>query len=242
MQTIATQTIQFIEQAIEALDNIGALNRTFFRHFYPHYRNRWWTRDLRGSVEDCVNLILELERMASNSEQKEMQPFESVDLVDNRYPIFHDTVDVVPIYKDAIALECHRPLVLPKQIPRLLYLLNIPGYAEGMEVENHGFGYHFHYGKIKSKTIVRTNLLLTFDPQKSNALKSSKKGQSKKPLLYGEQHAEGKTKSIEMGSIGNNKRLPIYLVCLGAGEKRGLGNFKAPGTKAKIFHSGEVAV
>lgn len=192
------------------------------------------------SIPECVSLVLELEGMASKRENGVMQGSELPHHVDNRYPIFHDTVDVVPIYKDAIALECHRPLVSPQQIPGLLYLLKIPGCSEAINVENHGFGYHFHYGKVKSQAVVRTNLLLTFHPQE-RALKKSKKGQQKQPPLYGEQHAEGKTRSIDMEAIGNNKRLPIYLVCLAAGEKRGLINFKTPGAKAKVFHDGEIA-
>jgi len=166
-----------------------------------------------------------------------MQRTEPTLPVDPRYPIFHETLEVFPIYKDAVALECHRPIVLPSQIPGLLYLLEIPGCSEGLDVEHHGFGYHFHYGKVKSQSIVRTNLLLTFNPQ-DQALPKPKKAPVRKPSLYSEQHAEGKTKSINFEAIGANKRLPIYLVCLSVTEKKAVKDFKVPGSKATVFHSG----
>lgn len=234
MQTVAPQTFRFIEQAIGMLGNIGALDRPLERRL-PY---TWWMPYPWSSLEECTSLILELECLASKHNHDKIQPPDQTNLEVNRYPIFHDIVDVVPIYMDAIALECHRPLVLPKQIPTLLYLLKIPKCCEGVDVENHGFGYHFHYGKVKSELIIRTNLLLTFHPQ-SRALESSNAMQSPSRPLFGEQHAEGKTKTIEWESIGNNKRRPIYLVCHSVAKKRGFANFKVPGTKAKIFYNEE---
>jgi hypothetical protein len=109
-----------------------------------------------------------------------------------------------------------------------------------MDIENHGFGYHFHYGKVKAESVVRTNLLLTFDPATSGAKRSRSANRLGPPLL-GEYHAEGKNKNISMETIGLNKRLPIYSVCLLAGEKRGFANFKRPRSEAVVFHPGEVA-
>jgi hypothetical protein len=237
MQTVSLETIRFINQAIERLDSMNALKRSFHHHFfYP-----WGRRDdVQNSLSECRDIILELEGMTPEPEQ-DLDNMPISECLDGRYPIYHDTVDVVHIYEDGISLECHRPLVEPKQIPKLLFLLRIPRCPEGVEVENHGFGYHFHYGKVKSEAIVRTNLLLTFNPQR-HLVNETEKKLTQQPSLYGEQHAEGKTKKINMDLIGNNKRLPIYLVCLEAGKKRRFSDFKPPGAKAKVFHSTEVAV
>nr|WP_127645046.1 hypothetical protein [Pantoea agglomerans] len=56
-----------------------------------------------------------------------------------------------------------------------------------------------------------------------------------KPALFGEYHAEGKNRIIDMETIGGNKRHPIYLVCHDAGQKKGLSDFKAPSNKSKLF-------
>lgn len=228
MQTVAPQTIKFIERVISALDKVDALDTSFHRDFrYP-----WFCQTAAESVLECTDLILELEDMAKKLvEHHSMQSSEPSHTVDARYPIFHEIVEVFPIYKDALALECHRPIVAPSQIPGLLSLLKIPGFKEGLDVENHGFGYHFHYGKVKSQLIVRTSLLLTFHPQ-DHALP-----EPKKPSLYGEQHAEGKSQPINVEAIGLNKRLPIYWICWSATQTRSLKDFKVPGNKATVFHS-----
>ncbi len=64
-------------------------------------------------------------------------------------PFYHDVIDIIPIYKDAILLEDHKLLVPQESIPNICYLLQIPGTKEGVAVENHNFGYHFHYCKVK---------------------------------------------------------------------------------------------
>ncbi|MGR3918777.1 hypothetical protein LB410_09175 [Escherichia coli] len=79
-------------------------------------------------------------------------------------PFYHDVIDITPIYSDAILLEEHKLLVPQESIPNICYLLQIPSTKEGVVVENHNFGYHFHYCKVKKRTLERTNLLLTFDP------------------------------------------------------------------------------
>lgn len=66
-------------------------------------------------------------------------------------PFYHDVIDIIPIYKDAILLEDHKLIVSQELTPNICYLLQIPGTKEGIEVENHNFGYHFHYCKVKKK-------------------------------------------------------------------------------------------
>lgn len=63
-----------------------------------------------------------------------------------------------------------------------------------------------------------------------------------RPRLFGEEHGEGHARSINVETIGNNKRYPIYLVCLEAGAKRGFKNFKMPGKKARLFAAGNKVV
>ncbi|MHB7176535.1 hypothetical protein ACYCKI_27975, partial [Klebsiella pneumoniae] len=147
-------------------------------------------------------------------------------------PFYHDVIDITPIYSDAILLEEHKLLVPQESIPNICYLLQIPSTKEGVVVENHNFGYHFHYCKVKKRTLERTNLLLTFDPV------FKKTNKKPKPDLFGEYHAEGKNKKIDMETIGDNKRYPIYLVCHDAGQKRGLSNFKTPSNNSKLFITG----
>ncbi|NIE63054.1 hypothetical protein [Burkholderia sp. Ax-1719] len=224
MQTLAPQTFAFIESAINALENFPQSDLRWL----AHHRRFNWRHYYANSIGEASRFILELEAAVPAGDLDGMTSLEPGEIVDDRYPVYHDVVDVIPVYKDAIILETHRTLVPAKKIPRLLRLLQIPGHSEGMDVENHNFGYHFHYGKVKSNSVERSNLLLTFDPRKKSR---------KSPVLYGEYHAEGKTKSINMETIGLNKRLPIYLVCENAAKKRGFENFKMAADKAKIFHS-----
>lgn len=236
MQTISLQTTQFIKEAFSTLDNMDALRR-----LPRHYRHlsRLWYRDIPASVSECANLILELEDVFNKIIIEDTIDIQYSDEINNRYPIIHENIEAIPIYKEAIILERHSPIVSPKQIPSLLHFLKIPSYKEGLEVENHNFGYHFHYGKVKSNSIIRTNILFTFDSSEQTSRKSKKKS-LERPILYVENHAEGKNKIIDVDTIVNNKRLPIYLVCIDSGEKRGLENFKRPSKKAKIFYSDQL--
>ena len=166
MQSLSPQVLRFIDDAIDAVithAKADALTPTIKRYIYPH-RRHWRYRQPPQTVEETRAIILELE----NAMQKATSDFPQSDLyagdLDERYPIIHDVMAVMPLFNHAVVLECHRPLVKPSEIPSLLYTLKIPGYKEGLEVENHQFCYHFHYGKIKSETVVRSNLLLTFDP------------------------------------------------------------------------------
>lgn len=180
--------------------------------------------------------------MAARNEARKQAMPEWREAVSPRFPIYSEVVELAPIYTEAISLEVHKPIINVTQIPGLLYLLRIPGHHEGVDIENHGFGYHFHYGKLKSDTLIRINLLLTFDPSTPPA-QQKKTSQGNQVPMYFEYHAEGKNKSIDAESIGTNKRRPIYLVCLEIGQKRGLGNFKRPASGSGVFFdSGSRAV
>jgi len=236
--TLIQKTTEFIDHAIKELDKKELYKKDLFELFHRHHFHHSWD-DSRNdiSVEQTRELILELEAMAIKSKDNEDSQPKSSDEVDPRYPVYSEIVEVIPIYKDGVSLERHKPIVNPSQIPRLLYLLKIPRYHEGMDIENHNnCGYHFHYGKINSKSNIleRTNLLLTFNPIDSEP-KEKEKAQENQPPLYFEYHAEGKTKLVDVESIGKNKRHPIYLVCLEIGKKRGLLNFKRPSKESRVF-------
>ena len=231
MRTQITQaTVDFIYRAVEELDNKNLLSHNRRHHF--HYPWRYRRDDL--SVSEAEELILDLEGMAARSEMHERGQLELGEEISPRFPVYSEIVEVAPIYKEAVSLEVHKPIVRPAQIPGLLYLLRIPGHREGMDIENHNFGYHFHYGKLKSEVMIRTNLLFTFNPE--TPIPPKKKASHELHLpLYFEYHAEGKNKPIDVESIGINKRRPIYLVCMDMGQKRGLHNFKRPAKDSGVF-------
>ncbi|WP_449404783.1 hypothetical protein [Klebsiella grimontii] len=234
MEVVDKSTIEFIRKIIHELEIRGNWDRRF------HWK---FSRELpdEKNIESYLEIIFELESMVEFHLETLLQRQENKTLTNGNdtkikfitpLPLYHDVIDIIPIYKDAILLEDHKLLVSQKSIPNICYLLQIPSTKEGVEVENHNFGYHFHYCKVKKRTIERTNLLFTFDPTFKKTNKKTK------PDLFGEYHAEGKNKKIDMETIGNNKRYPIYLVCHDAGQKKGLNNFKAPSNKSKLFITG----
>jgi len=236
MQQLALQTLRFIDKAVSKLDEYQALPLSLRRFAYQP----WWHRQYPQDVQHAREFVLEIEEVAKQLALEVPLSEVNAQTAGELFPVFHDVVQVLPLFNHAVLLECHRPLVRPSEVQTLLYLLKIPSCGEGMDIENHGFGYHFHYGKVKAGTVARTNLLLTFDPPNSGAKRSRSPNHLGPPLL-GEYHAEGKNKTISMETIGHNKRLPIYSVCLLAGEKRGFANFKQPKNEAVVFHSGKVA-
>lgn len=232
MRTQLTQsTLEFLDRSVDELDKRQLLDWKHRHHF--HYP---WA-DL--SVAEARELILEFEKMAAKGEQCEQIQPEVADGISPQFPVYSEIVEIAPIYREAVSLEVHKPVVSAAQIPGLLYLLRIPGHREGLYKENHGFGYHFHYGKLKSEVLIRTNLLLTFNPEIPTLQKKKKAVQDNQPPLYFEYHAEGKTKPIDAESIGNNKRHPIYLVCRDVGQKLGLVNFKRPAKDSSVFFGGQ---
>lgn len=231
MRTQLTQaTVEFLDRAVEELDKKNLLDWSRRHHF--HYPWRYQRDNL--SVSEAEELILELEGMVARNEMHERGQLELGEGINPRFPVYSEIVEVAPIYREAVSLEVHKPIVNPAQIPGLLYLLRIPGHSEGMDIENHNFGYHFHYGKLKSEALIRTNLLFTFNPEAP--ISPRKKASHERQLpLYFEYHAEGKNKPIDAESIGINKRRPIYLVCMDIGQKRGLHNFKRPAKGSGVF-------
>lgn len=230
---LSSSTSEFLSLAAAALEYNGAQRPGLF-NLDRYFGNKMLT------VDEARNRILELEERAkSYSDARSTEQANDIKHLDPRFPIYSEVVEIISIYRDAISLERRRPVVKPSEIPSLLFLLRIPKCDDGLDLENHGFGYHFHYGKVdrKSRTVDRTNLLLTFDPK--NEL-PKRRANASRPALYAEYHADGKCKRIDAETIGSNKRYPIYLVCLDKGEKRGLEHFKRPSKGCAIFYSGSL--
>jgi hypothetical protein len=235
MDFIPTQTRQFIQDSLKILSK-SEDQKIYYRFGKFHFYEDWLLdKEYELPVERCKELIYRLEQSAKEHHSQLQNTEEVTEQGSDRYPIFHETLEVIPIYKEAVVLEHVKPLVRASEIPTLLYLLGIPSKREGLDIENHNFGFHFHYGKVKSNSIVRTNLLLTFDPILEPTISKTLK-EKVEPPLFGEYHAEGKTKKIWIETIGTNKRKPIYLVCCNAAKNRGYENFKRPGASAQIFH------
>ncbi|MCK2083363.1 hypothetical protein HB860_05315 [Aeromonas sp. 3925] len=223
MNTISNNTHRFIKaayQAIRTLNHNILLDRDLYYFQHELFDN-----------DDYINLILKLEshaeRLVSNQELS-LEFNDNVDIGDI-YPTFYETISATPIYSDVILLEKQSILVPPKKIMNLQYLLKIPNTKNGVDIENHNFGYHFHYGKVKpnKNTINRTNLLFTFNPiNKPDNM----------PLYY-EYHASGKNIDICVETIGENKRHPIYLTCKEKGQEIGFENFKIPAAKSDVFYN-----
>lgn len=197
------------------------------------------------SVEECRELILGMERQA---EQIDLERFPLVSnhpeitrrILQWKFPFFHDIEEEYFVEGLNFFLERHHSIVLPSEIPQLLLILNVPKCRDGMELEDHGYGYHFHFGKVSGHRIERTNLLLTFDDsgEEPAQVDSARNVTSNRPL-YGETHAEGKNLVIHMDQIGMSKRPAIYGVCFKAAQHKGFNCFKRPGRKARVFYPEE---
>lgn len=141
-----------------------------------------------------------------------------------------EEVKIVPIYDDAIAVMRYRPLITSEEIPNLLQFLGVSGSNYGIDKsEDHGFGFHFHFGKVKKNTLNRLNVVLTFDHTKPVPPKSHD------PLFY-EEHGSGRYEHIDASTVGNNVRLPVYKICESEMRELGRDKFKIPSAKALRFY------
>lgn len=177
--------------------------------------------------EYLLYLDLLVEDLDLRSEKK---LFNGEDFSDWRWLSFDREIEIVPIYNEAIAVVETRPLATPEEIPNLCRLLCLDQ-KTGVEIENHGMGYHFHYGGVKKNQFKRYDVLLTFNKNNTDM-----NGQSQDDIpLYSEPHAAGKCTPIEIAIIGHNKRRPIYRECHVQMQKRGLVNFMPPSKNSTQF-------
>lgn len=183
--------------------------------------------DIIQARELLISLDNEVKRHDARIEQQDA-PTSKLNI--DEFLICEEDIKIIPLYNEAISLSALRYIVEPEEVIHLIRFIGLPKGNTGIHIENHNFGYHFHYGKIKSGKLKRTNLLLTFDPRSDDlSLKP------KSPLYY-EYHAEGHSTHIDIGTIGANKRKPIYHVCYDEAFKRGIKNFKRLNKHAGIFY------
>lgn len=137
---------------------------------------------------------------------------------------------IIPVYDDAVALMRQRPLVAPHEVENILRFISVPGSKYGIdEAENHGNGYHFHFGKVKSNALKRVNVVLTFDHRRSVPVNSH-------DPLFAEEHGSGRYQQIDIATVGKNVRYPVYKICEQEMQTLGRQNFKNPAAKATLFY------
>lgn len=225
MNILPDKSLKFINTAIEQIRQSSSRSKGLVDHVL--WRDWPYLRSPHSGLDAWRQVILRLEKVAHECELQSVET-EGTTL---EYPLYIEEVENAPIYEDCLTVRCFRPIVRREEIPKLLCLFPVPKTKEGMEIENHGFGYHFHYGKMKKNhSLSRTNLLLTFNPKEKGDDDSDYQRS-----LYNEYHADGKYINIAAETIGENKRRPIYLLCHDIGKKRGFEHFKFPGHDSEIF-------
>ena len=230
-----TETISMSFDTDFVLDYVAEQIAWLFGPYEPIYHRtvRRLSDSARGDPEAIRRHLLYLERLLFKVEvDRSYDRLIAVESLDDwKWLTYDENVDVIPIYDDAVSVTATRLIAKPSEIPNVLRLvIGVPGTANGVDVENHNFGYHFHYGRVKRDKFHRTNLLLTFNPLDHNPNSSPKP----KITLYSEKHGSGDP--IDVQTIGNNKRRPIYDVCYSEMVSRGLNSFRKPTKKCTTFY------
>lgn len=137
---------------------------------------------------------------------------------------------VIPVYDDAVALMRQRPLVEPQEVEHILRFISVDGSKYGVdEAECHGYGYHFHFGKVKKNTLKRVNIVFTFDHRTPAPPNSH-------DPLFAEEHGSGRYKHMDIATVGENVRYPVYKICEQEMQSVGRSKFKNPAAKAAVFY------
>ena len=200
-------------------------------YFHPFRRKFFRENYFDSNIEYIRHELKELNTFFAESDiARETRPLYTGEQISDWYWLTYDkTLEVIPIYEDGIALV-QKELILPtNEISYLLSYIVIPGTKNGVDIDNHNHGYHFHYGKVTKNRLKRYDLLLSFNPSDKYPPTPPKT-----TPLYSEKH--GGYKPIDVSTIGNNKRRPIYTVCESVMAKRGITNFKQPGSSALVFY------
>lgn len=202
-------------------------------HFEPRMLRPWRNVEVETPTRELAMLRVRLLRIDELLGKLGVDGQILYDLVDKSnfdWMTYLEEVKVIPIYDDAIAVMRYRPLIRSEEIPNLLQFLRVRGSRYGVDgSEDHGFGYHFHFGKVKKNTLKRLNVVLTFDHRKPAPPKSHD------PLFY-EEHSSGRYDHIDASTVGNNVRLPVYKICVSEMLELGRDKFKIPSAKASLFY------
>lgn len=117
----------------------------------------------------------------------------------------------------------HFAWVEQNQTPQLFRLITIAGEKCGLERENHGWGYHYHYVDHKAR---RSDVIFSFSPTDSN----------RPPQLWWERHGEKKAEfSPKVPSWGKPKRMSIHQACCVDLTNRQLSDYKHPSKEASVL-------
>lgn len=175
--------------------------------------------------------LIELDRaIAEHSLQRQEIPWEEGDGFN--WLFYEREIDIVPVYQEAVALVERLEIVEPNQVQNLLDFTRVAKSRTAIESDIHNKGFHFHYGEVKRDALVRYDVLLTFN--KANVDQDGA-AISDAPL-YIEPHGRGRYQHIDASTIGNNRRLPIYLICDKMMRKKGIRNFMLPSNDSWQFY------
>ena len=177
---------------------------------------------LLDSLQNKIKLLLE-ERGAEYFEQlediKEIQKALSS-------LIYSELLSITYGIDYNLELRTYRPYVTRENYSVIFYcLVTLPRFgSEGLFSENHGFGYHIHYVIVKKLKQIRTNILLTFNPNET------------KPdthTLYWEIHGGGIPRHPD--KFGKRRRMAIYDSSCGFLSKIQKTEFRRPSTKSEVL-------
>jgi hypothetical protein len=221
----------------ETLGLINFMNENFFlesnliSYRWPYQK----FNDSDISLEEIQKILKTIDHHLRDSEYREDSelPFSTECISDCYWLTYDENIETIPIYDDYLSLVKKNLILQPNEIPSLLHYIGVPKSNDGVVIENHNFGYHFHFGHIKKHKLERTDLLLTFDPTDQYPFLDEHENK-KNITLYAEKH--GGYKKIDIATIGNNKRKPIYNVCEAEISNRGLDNFRKPTKSAQVFY------
>lgn len=213
---------------LNLLDNVIDKRSNFLGHRYGYFSYIYDRNQNIVNLKELQKWLIELNQVMKEQElQFDQSMIAQIDDGENWLEC-EEELEVIPIYQEAIVVSALRYIIDPTKIPLLFKAIKIPELKnDGIDIENHKYGYHFHYGKVKSNKLKRSNLLFTFNPNETS---------KDKPPLYSEYHGEAHSVSITVDTIGENKRRPIYSVCHEIANKRGICNFKRLDKEACVFY------
>lgn len=215
---------------------LGYLNELSNQFDGRRYSRKHWlpiqypsSRNLSSTL--IKHEFLRLEGEAAHFELNGNEPiFRGENVEDWLWLTYDQDFDIIPIYGDGVAVSQTNFIVRPREIPNIVSLIVVDK-KTGMDLDQHGFGYHFHFGHIRRNKLNRTDLLLTFDPADADS--------SGNPVptapLHAEKHGKGRYTPINISTIGVSKRRPIYHVCHNEMVKKGIGHFRKPSTGSSVF-------
>jgi len=218
----------------ETLDLLNYLEaRIAIWRFHEVSPRRWRRADQQAPTLELATVrsrLLNVNYMLAELGEEGEQIYAEEDPIRFDWLTYLEECKVIPVYDDAIAVIRQRPLVEPQEVEHILRFIAVGGSNYGVdEAECHGHGYHFHFGKVKSNTLTRVNVVLTFDHRKPVPTDSH-------DPLFVEEHGSGRYKHMDIATVGKNVRYPVYKICEQELQSIGRQNFKSPAAKAGVFY------